>query len=384
MKKNILYSVLISYSMLCLSGCYPTGDKKVNEDKVSDYVSEAVGSHENIPSEGTASASEQASEAPEQSRQVNIDLKNVKASLTLPTYDTDSMKQFSVRMREWDDAVIKETFLSGEEFIQHPDSDSDDYDNVKTHSYSTANEEKFLVYEPGRIWYNNTAKMREYSYSAIESIFFNFDGQEVFDPVEFDDFSIAQAKNVVESYLDKLDIDNLGEPLVYAVTAEDANSYIAGSMPPTDKHSNPLKTWSDEQQCYFLYYPFNCNGADFPIPREHYISAIVTKDELIELSCDNLCDTSTVEENKSLNAKYSAEKALNIIIDKYEKMIIDNPVYITDCKLTYIRREGSKELLQKYTPAWEITYKLDYFEIGTKKAQKKSQFYVDVQTGEIL
>lgn len=384
MKKNILYSVLISYSMLCLSGCYPTGDKRVNEDKVSDYVSEAVGSHEIISSEGTASASEQSSEATNQSVEVNIDLKNVKVSLTLPTYDTDSMKQFSVKMREWDDEVLKEAFFSGEEIISQPEYDSDNYDNVKMHSYSTANEEKFLVYEPGRIWYENSVKMREYSYSAIESEFYYLDTQELFASVEFDDFSIAQAKNVVESYLDKLDIDNLGEPLVYSVTAEDANNYIAGRMPPTDKNGNPLKTWSDEQRCYFLYYPFNCNGADFSISREHYISAIVTKDELIELSCDKLCDTSTVEETKDINVQYSAEKALNLIIDKYEKMIIDNPVYITDCKLTYINRGGSKELLQKYTPAWEISLKTDYVDIGTKKVQQTSQFYVDVQTGEIL
>lgn len=99
---------------------------------------------------------------------------------------------------------------------------------------------------------------------------------------------------------------------------------------------------------------------------------------MIELTCSNLVSSSITDENM-ISVQYDAEKALNMIIDKYEKIIIDNPINIVECKLSYTKKGNSSSLLQQYTPVWEFTLKSEYDDIGTRM----SQIYVDVQNGEI-
>lgn len=368
LKKFLTFIVLALFSVI-FCGCYPTGDKRINEDDISNYVG-------NIESQDSIS-SEELTSFPETSDKIEVELKNVKVSFTMPNYNVNSINQINVKMKEWDEDTLKNIFFYDEQDLSYSEYENR-YDNIKCHSYKTE-DERFLSYEPGFITYYNLQKRRDYSYPLISSSIFLIDMQDTFNFVEFDDFSVAQAQNTVESYLNKLEIDNLSTPIVYSITANDANKYFDSYGEITDKHGNPIKKWTEQQQCYILIYPFEYNDIEFSIARENYILAIITKDVLIELSCNNLISSSTVE-GQNADIRYDAEKALNMIIDKYEKIIIDNPIHIIDCKLSYIKKENSSSLLQKYIPVWEFTLKTEYDDIGTRISQN----YIDVQSGEIF
>lgn len=371
MRKNNLYFVTMLTAVFALTSCYPTGDKTVNQDSISDYVGNIDGSQDSNLSKETASDSED-------SGNIELDLKNVKVSLTLPEYDTTSLREICVNRKEFDPDKLVEIFLDDEQDISLQESESSFTDGCM-YQYYEANDEKYVSYEPGYATYADLPQRRDYSYSLVYSATFSYDMEETFSSVEFDDFSIAEARNTVETYLEKMGIDNYGSPNVYSITAEDANNYFDSFGIVVDKHSNPMKKWTEEQQCYILVYPIEYNGIEFSIDKEVSISAIITKNDLIELSCDDIIDLSTVVEGEGIDVQYDAEQALNMIIDQYERMIIDNPVNIIDCKLSYITKEGSKTISQTYVPVWEFTLKSEYADIGTRISHN----YVDVQSGEI-
>ena len=369
MKKIHLYLAFIFCTIVYFTGCYPTGDKRINENEISNYVSNANEPNDSIPSKEITSFSET-------SGKIDLELKNVKVSLELPDYSENSLNQISAEMREWNEEKLKSIFFNNEQALSYSEYENR-YANIKCHSYETE-DGRFLSYEPGFIAYYNSQKRRDYSYPMISSSVFSVDMHDTFSAIEFDDFSIAQAKNTVESYLNKLEIDNLSDPIVYSITAKDANKYFGSFGEITDKHGNPITKWTEQQQCYILIYPFQYDNIEFSITRENYILAIITKDDLIELTCSNLVSSSITDENM-ISVQYDAEKALNMIIDKYEKIIIDNPINIVECKLSYTKKGNSSSLLQQYTPVWEFTLKSEYDDIGTRM----SQIYVDVQNGEI-
>lgn len=369
MKKSRIYLAFICSTIVSFTSCYPTGDKRINENEISNYVGNATEANDSIPTKEKTSLSDTSSK-------IELNLKNVRVSLELPNYTDKSLKQISAEMKQWDEEKLKDIFFNSEQALSYSEYENR-YANIKCHSYETE-DGRFLAYEPGFISYYNLKKRRDYSYPMISSSVFNIDMYDTFSTVEFDDFSIAQAQNTVESYLNKLEIDNFSDPIVYSITAEDANNFFDSFGGITDKHGNPLEKWTEQQQCYILIYPFEYDDIEFSITRENYILAIITKDDLIELSCSNIVSSSITDEN-TINVQYNAENALNMIIDKYEKIIIDNPINIVECKLSYTKKGNSSSLLQQYTPVWEFTLKLESGDIVTNT----SQMYVDVQSGEI-
>ncbi len=371
MRKIYLYFILSFLAVFSLTGCYPTGDKTVNQDSISDYVGNIDGSQDSNLSKETASASEA-------SGNIELDLENVRVSLTLPEYNTDSFKEIRVNRKEFDADALVNIFLGDEQDISLQESESSFTDGFMRQFYETE-DEKRVSCEPGYASYDDSRPSRDYSYSLVYSATFSYDMEETFSSVEFDDFSIDEARNTVETYLEKMGIDNYGSPNVYSITAEGANKYFDSFGPIVDKHGNPLKKWTEEQQCYILIYPIEYNGIEFSIAREVGITAIITKNDLLELSCDDVIDSSTIVEEEGIDVQYDAEQALNMVIDKYERMIIDNPVNIIDCKLSYITTEGSKTISQTYVPVWEFTLKSEYADSGTRISHN----YVDVQSGEI-
>lgn len=368
--KKILSLILILAIMSSLCGCYPTGDKKINEDSMPNYIGETIEKQDDVLSESSISSDET-------SGKIELDLKNVKCSLELPDYNKDSMNKISAKMKEWNDDDLKEIFFPNDQELSYNEYNVS-YEDIKCHSYETS-DERFLLFEPGRVMYYDSPKRRDYSYSLITSSIFYIDMQDTFSSVEFDDFPIAQAKNTVESYLNKLEIDNFSNPIVYSITAEDANKFFDSFGKIVDKQGNPLEKWNEQQQCYIFLYPFEYNGIEFSTSSEDYILAIITKDDLIELSFRYLIDTSTVE-SSNINFEYNAKKALNMIIDKYEKLIIDSPVCIKSCKLSYIKNSRGIDVHQIYKLAWEICIESKYDDVRTIMTYN----YVDVESGEIM
>ena len=53
MKKIHLYLAFIFCTIVSFTGCYPTGDKRINENEISNYVSNANEPNDSIPSKLT-------------------------------------------------------------------------------------------------------------------------------------------------------------------------------------------------------------------------------------------------------------------------------------------------------------------------------------------
>ena len=166
MKKIHLYLAFIFCTIVPFTGCYPTGDKRINENEISNYVSNANEPNYSIPSKEITSFSET-------SGKIDLELKNVKVSLELPDYAENSVNQISAEMREWNEEKLKSIFFNSEQALSYSEYENR-YANIKCHSYETE-DGRFLSYEPGFIAYYNSQKRRDYSYPMISSSVFSVD-----------------------------------------------------------------------------------------------------------------------------------------------------------------------------------------------------------------
>ena len=149
-RKLALIISMVIMSSLC--GCYPTGDKRINENEISNYVSNANEPNDSIPSKEITSFSET-------SGKIDLELKNVKVSLELPDYAENSVNQISAEMREWNEEKLKSIFFNSEQALSYSEYENR-YANIKCHSYETE-DGRFLSYEPGFIAYYDSQKRRD-------------------------------------------------------------------------------------------------------------------------------------------------------------------------------------------------------------------------------
>ncbi len=382
--KSVLLA-MISICAIALSGCYPTGDSRINQDNIPDYVQKTNDVSESTVSESSIDSiesdnSEASIDNIESDNKINTKFDNVSVNLTLPDVNIESGKNISAKMKEWNAEDVKNLFFKDKGELSYREGKSNMFDDANCYTYNLTDDE-YLYIEPGRMRYT-TSSNKEYEYRFIESLIFNRDMSSLFQSKEFSDFSINDAKEKVQTYLDKLEINNLGDPIIYSITAEDANKCFDSYSIIEDKDGNPRKQWTDAQQCYYLVYPINYNGTSFSTNREQYVLVAITKDELIEFTCSGIIDSSSVKE-ESCDIKYDARQALNMVIDYYQKLSLPGDgacnADIIDCKLTYVLSDFSRSLIKNYKPIWEISAKIKDKDAGTVIMQK----YVDPQNGDI-
>ena len=101
--KSVLLA-MISICAIALSGCYPTGDSKINQDNIPDYVQKTNDVSENNVSESSIDSiesdnSEASIDNIKSDNKINTQFDNVSVNLTLPDVNIESGKNISAKIK---------------------------------------------------------------------------------------------------------------------------------------------------------------------------------------------------------------------------------------------------------------------------------------------
>lgn len=360
---------------LMLGGCYPTGNTA--ESSIPDYLSDAESQTQTSLSSGQPdnNSSTDSSEDSVPDAEIYLELENVIVDLKLPE-NIDSATAVQITPKQWNDDVISELFLSDKANYEHTEYQSDYYDG-KTVKYYSDNSDFSLSSEAGMINYTDL-QSTSYNYSLIATAWHYDNMSELFGSDELADFPISEAQEQIDTYLEKLGIDNLEKAEIYSVSADEANAYFATFGDIVDKNGNAFGGWTDAQQCYVLLYHQTFNGIEFSEYNDNRILAVVTKEKLISFSCSRIFDI-TENAADSMNIEFDSREALNMVIDRYEQMILEVPVRIVDCKAVYFPVCINKTENYECDIAWEFELIL-----SPDGEEYYSRHYVNAATGELL
>lgn len=329
MKKFLM--VMMVVCALLLSGCFPTGEKNAEKAQYSEIIATA-----------------------EEINNFSI------ADLKLPDSYPEALPKISVMLREWDSNVSY--IVSGGTTIietnEYPSS------NVNGDSYvvDMFDNNYFVTHEAGKIYYGRFYPNNDYTdeeliastQHSIYSYIMTTYSDDLLNVSELDDFGREKALKRLQTIFAELDITCFGEPLIYTVTAEYANSL---------ENDSKLSA-ADEFYCivypiYFENIPLiydaqiGIEGSDYPFSFSNRAEAIVSKNRIVELDMDYICDNE-YEKIEDVQISVSPEDALNVIVSAYKNRKLDCETVFNSCKLVYIPVETDGKYSFTYSPAWEF------------------------------
>lgn len=345
MKKGLKLFLPLLLCTVLLSGCYPSGSQSRSE-KISSS-SNGISQNENIEIK---------------SKNENLSF-NIDLSEKFPT-EAPSIK---VKPRFWDNEKIKSLFLTGKNITKEAERQSDLFPEEKGYYYYVDDVNFSLNFEPMFISAN---------YYDIQSQFINFDLvrhsekgislEKTLVESELTDFSRAAALDRVKEILNALEIFNVGEPKVFAFTAEAANSFIENDVfYDKDGNAHAVDRLTRNDEFYLIEYSLVFEGLhtarhfvpifgtaerDFKFP---IIRAIVTKEKIVTFECQYIySDKYDIVENVPI--KFSQRDAVGALNDYYAGKLLSNPVEYFDVDLVYT---AQNDWDNGYTlvPAWDFS-----------------------------
>lgn len=340
MKKFLLIMPIIC---VLFSSCFPTGEKNIEKIQYSDIAATA----DSI---------------------INLSIDDMK----LPDSYPEIVPEIRVTLKEWDNDVL--SVISDDatisETIEYPS------DRVKGNTYKVdmLDNNFFVNYETGRIYYGRFYPNNEYTEEELTTTTQSRTGAyivltysaDLLDVPELDGFKKVEATRRLQTIFSALDITCFGEPMVYTVTAEYANSL-----------ENDYNL-SDNDGFYCMVYPIcfeniplvyntslGIEGSDYPFAVSSCAKIIVSKDRIVELDMDFICENE-FEKVEDVHISVSPEDALNVIVSDYKYRKLDHETVFNSCRLVYVPVETDEKYSFTYSPAWEFEgyIKLDF---GNKK-----------------
>lgn len=317
------YNKIISSALVCalisvmLSGCFPTGEVSVPDS------------------------------APEIVEGITINAE-------LPDNTPESAPQLTLRMREWDHDKLTEMLLDGKE-ISRDNSKFDDQDGVMNYRYHTS-DGGWLFFQDGHIDYRSLYPSDQVS---VSSYYGTTDMKALFPDEELEDFPKEDALKRVYEIIDKIELgrEHLGEPQIYACTAEYANklsSYIVRSE------------WTKDDEMYYIRIPvvyngipiidrmFAVMGSSYSFSNGAYVDAVVIRTGVISFRCSSIFDE-IKEQGDDIPIKFSAEDAMNQFKNFFSEREFE-PLTVVGCTLTYMPTSANSWQEYSFAPAWRIEY----------------------------
>lgn len=361
MSKKLKTVSAICLLTFCLTGCFPTG-KPINEPDDSAPASAPTGS-------SAQDNSAQGSSAPEEP----AELEDFKFTMDTAFEYPAEVPKIKVKVREFDVAEMKDKFLSGKNIVnEHVGNDgyghfiADDGSTLSVHKnyFSFAKEELSSYSVKGEIYatYMISGDIR---FPHAES--------------ELEDLSRSKAREAADDAIKGLDIKNLGEPHIYAITAEDINrvqSIVFGDS-AQDKEGNSMEipTYIKDDEFYIVSYATTYKNVSFAQKNAHLfdlewnyqprVNVVVSRRGVENIECMDLIDE--IEEIGTMPIKYSPAAAKTALRDFYGK-ILNSEFTIEYDKLGlvyYPSKLDSDSSEEELTPLWQATgYVYDKSESG--------------------
>ena len=225
-----------------------------------------------------------------------------------------------------------------------------------------------------------------------------------------DSFTKEEAVQRVREAAKKLGITNLGEPTVFAMTAEDANAYydyldgIHALSEPHDESKGDCEftRWTKDDEAYFIKFPLVYEGIkleDSSVVQKPsiwgyfdngcYVMAAVTKERITEFEAWGITSPDyTVMDSVKIN--FSKEDILNKFaadVPEYITMFA-NKVEIVDCELTYAPVEKLDNYEVVYAPVWKVScakyHDMESADGTTSEDVDREVVLYSAETGEIV
>ncbi len=318
---------------------------------------------------------------------------NLILDLNLPENTPSAAPVIKLKPRFWDNDKLREIFIRDKEITSETNYESNGFADEKRYVVYFGDNMR-LIYEP-----TNISCERNDDISAVQSSIASLiEGRwlEQFSDEELKSFPKADALARVQNIIDKLEITNLGEPVIRSVSAEKGNELMSGRTSADkdgNEHTRPEMTDADE--FYFITYPLVYNdielsqhlkmNADFKKShRPSYIKAVVAKNGIAEFKCENIYESEfEAQENVLINC--GAQDALNALIKHYNETFQMSYTTLSGCKLVYITEENLDGQSRVLIPIWQFSgYEITEAEKEQGlKPERLHYDYVLPQTGEI-
>jgi len=259
----------------------------------------------------------------------------------------------SAELQSWEHHEVAELFYDNPDSAEFEERDSDLINDGRSYFYNL--DKHFLTVDAGNIYYHDVQKENDYWYSMLDSAWLNNDMDSLFGCDEFPDFSVKEAENMLSVYMDELKIPHLSAPAIWSVDKNEASAYFNRFGGMTDKYGNPQENlWDASNQCYIFVYHQQWNDIPFSAEGSIFVSAVVTKDEIISFHCSNVFDS--ISESRSMELMYSADDARQNLTSclTSDHKSNDVAVNILDCDMVYTvdSYNGSNELV--LSPQWQL------------------------------
>lgn len=322
---------LLAFTALCLTGCFPTGEKPVTGN--AEY-------------------------ADIKKRADKID--NFTLELQLPENAPESVPTVKLTWKELNVDDIYRAFGDGGSVISSEEYPSD-YNLDAVYHIDKLDSVVTLIYERGRLIMDRyldaedssvaSQKSSEYHFLAgmIEDILYD-------DPrinAELQGFSREEAVKMANEVFDKLGIKIYSKPQIFTLSAEFAKELISEYA------------WDTDPEGYYLIYPAVIENIPTLSKRAKFkmdlsvavspIRMVISKDRVEYFSCNHLYDNE-YEKTGETPIKFNAAEALDVLVSYYEPQKLATEVGFTSCELVYVPVERSEDIKSVvYKPAWLFT-----------------------------
>ena len=377
------FFILMGLSLV-LTGCYPTGDADIDLSSEKPVGSSSKAQIGNVSTSSAQAPSEPS--AKYESEQFYVDL-------NFPTDVPLQASEIELKPRYWDNDKLREVFIGDKEITSETDYQSDGFPDEKRFVVYFGNNMR-LIYEPMNI----SCECQDDISSVQSSIASSIDAKwtDSFPNEELRSFSKSDALARVQNIIDKLEITNVGEPVICSVTAEKGNELISRKT-SIDKDGNEyiLPKLNDEDEFYFITFPLVYNNIELSqhlrmnadLKKSHtpsYIKAVVTKNAIAEFTCSRIY-ASEFKAGEIISINCGAKDAVNALIKHYTDTFQMSSATLLGCKLVYITKDVLDGQCRVFTPVWQFSgYEIT--EDEKKKGLNPERLHYDYvlpQTGEI-
>lgn len=356
--KHIALALTICMSLL-LSGCFPTGEISTPSEENPEDIESAI-------------------------MQIDAENESLIIDLDFPEYVPEKVERLKVRWKSWDFERLDGLFVRGVEGLEL----------VGDGDYRSETGASVFYDNTGRLWVEAGEPYKSYYYFSLS------EGARGVYPLEdyFTDESISllargDALEKAKKTLSDAGINNLGEPLVYALTADKANAYLnekyGGKF---DREGNPIviPTWTTAEEAYVMEFGMELNGiplSRYSVPGSlsgsssdsdpTYITMVVGKDCVPLIRCEGVIDEEyEIVGEAAINI--SPQSALRTVIERYDGLSIPNQITkICGCRLVYAPSEQADDNTFILNPFWEFDIRYD----RGRELETISSTYINAQTG---
>lgn len=356
----------VSFLLICsLTGCFPSGE--MSEPSSSVISSDITVSSDKNDSELSSSASKE--------------IENLKIDVPLPDSYPTELPIFKATLCDFDAEAVKSLFIEGKTIAK--DSSKNGRIILDTTDGATLSVSKGdVTFTPdshlldGEDEKRAKSLMQQTAAAHVISRAFEFPHA----GNELEGFSRSEALKRANEYVQTLNIKYLGEPQIYAVTAEDSHNFDEEIV------------LNKEDECYLVKYltiyddiSINETGSEiFPdvFNQSSYVDVILTKDKLVKFQCHNIFDA--VEETGTTQVKCSAENALSKLFDYYDMQVeLKNRYEYDKMGFVYITSDSDFETGEFiYSPLLRVSGRCFYEQ--EPETGYTYYRYIDPVTGTVL